>query len=542
MEQTSLFDEIPEIEVKESDLEKYLPDAQKFIKSPAPIEPSSIFTQEALAQRAGMEWLAGITANLVFPKDSDIEAQKLQLSMFVEELESKCMILKKEFSEIFSRDYEDSPVLALDLETTGLDTRVLYDYSGNINPKTKIVSVSLAVSDTEGFYLPVMHNQLDEVPNWDYSVIVEFLGNLSNAFLLVFHNAQYDREVMALNGCALRPFPYFLDTLICGFITDVNTKRYGLKYLSETLLGRRMIEISQLFTEMGEKTKTHINFDRLSSQTALVYAISDSINTMGLLYHFLKADPCIFTQQPVPLMIDHKMVDTLRNLYRAGFPVNVDYAILSCKDVLHRLQLIEHAAYEFVGRKFNLASSQEVSYILFDEFKLPILPGMERGEGTKSYPEGLYSTAADILEELYTKHPEYPLLEYIIQYRRLEHAISVNLSKLVVNSFVDSLQPYTRCQAQYSMTVIPTGRLSSASNDGREGILVKTSDKTGKITYEHHKGSWTAGLNTQGFSKDEGGLVKAKKIKNIGADANLNLEKPYSDEITFDFVKTLAGI
>lgn len=542
MNQSHLFDEIPEVEVKQTDLERYLPDVRKFLPKNEPIEPNtSLFSQEELSSRPGMEWIKDISANMIAPNSPDKEAQALQLSLFVEQLEEEAILIPPDFSEMFTADFVASKVISLDLETTGLDTRVIYDNAGNIDPKVKIVSISLATSNTKGYYLPVMHNELDGVKNWDEGVIKDFLGTLSEKFLLVFHNAQYDREVLAINGVHLRPFPFFIDTLICAFQDNVNSKRYGLKHLSEILLNRKMIEISELFTEMGVKTKTHINFDRLPASTGFIYAVSDATNTYGLMIHFATKDNSIFKRQPIPLTIDHKLIDVLRNLYRNGFPVNLDYAILSCKDVLHRLTLIEHAAYAFVGRKFNISSPQEVSYILFDEFKVPVLPDMERGKPTKTYPNGLYSTAAEKLEELYAKHPEYPLLQYIIEYRRLEHAISVNLSKLVVNSFVDRLQPYTRCQAQYSMTVIPTGRLSSSSNSGREGVFVKTT-KAGSLTYSYDKGSWTAGLNTQGFSKEDGRPVKAKKIKGIGASAGLNLDTPYSEEINFELVRTLAEI
>ena len=46
------------------------------------------------------------------------------------------------------------------------------------------------------------------------------------------------------------------------------------------MLGRKMIEISQLFTEMGVKTKMHINFDKIAVNST-VYACADALNTMG---------------------------------------------------------------------------------------------------------------------------------------------------------------------------------------------------------------------------------------------------------------------
>lgn len=541
---SELFDPT-EKEVTKQDIDRFLPDVIKFVESVdvSPIPPNpSVFSQEELSNRPDMEWLKSVSCQIVAPETDNLEAQRLQLDLFLEHLQKEALVLQKSFSEIFSKEYEESPVVALDVETTGLDTRVMYK-NGKITPKTIITCISIATSDTNGYCLPVLQNQLDGIKNWDYSIIVEFLTKLANKFLLVFHNAQYDREVMSINGVSLRPFPYFLDTMVLHYLMDVNDKTHKLKKVSVDLLGRKMIEISQLFTEMGVKSKVRINFDRICASTALVYAVSDAINTLGLLFYFSKmqAEDNIFLKQVTPIIVDHKLVDSLRQMYRSGFPVNFDYAMYSCKDVQHRLKTLEQTIYEFVGRTFNINSTQQVSKIVFDDFKVPTLTDMERGKPTKNNPDGLFSTAAKIFEDLYEKYPQYPILEYIVQYRQLEHALSVILSKMVVNSYVDDLLPFTRCQVQYSTVVAPTGRLSSASNGGREKILVKITP-AGNVTYAYYKGDWSAGINTQAISKDEGGMNEAKRIVDLPPEAGVNLQTPYSESVEFEFVKTLAQI
>jgi DNA polymerase-1 len=525
----------------------YLPDCSSFLENnPAPKFPPNplLFSQDALSQRPGMEWLQSVSCNLITPSTKDLSVQEEELNIFFEQLKKETMFLPADFSTALQIEgFKGANLLALDLETTGLDTRTLYDYEKKLNPKTKIVGVCLASSDTVGYYLPVMHTEEDGVLNWDYKTICNFLQKIADFFLLIYHNAQYDKEILALSGVNPKPFPQYFDTMILHFISDVNEKRHGLKAVSEQMLGRKMIEISQLFSETGEKVKGHINFDRLACQNAVVYGCSDAINTMGLFLQFaqMPKEKNVFIQQPIPIMIDHKLVDVLRSLYRPGFPINIDFAIKSCKDIVYRLKMLQKKAYEFLGREFDIQSPQQISKILFEELKIPPMKGMVKGKPTKSNPEGLYSTAADVLEDLFQKYPEIPILEYIVTYRQLALAINNVLSKLIANSYVDGFLPYTRCRASYSTTVIPTGRLSSASSSGREGIRASLTAK-GNLSYKYEKGDWGSGINTQGISKPDKKQAKANKIISLPEEAGLNLKQTYSEEIEKEFVKLLAAV
>jgi len=540
----SLFEEKQKPVQDEIDL--YLADCGEYLQeNPIPKIPPNplVFAQEALAQRPGMEWLNNVQCILISPVNRDKELQRQQLEDFYIQLEAEAQYLPPDFPALKDHNFPGSKFLAMDTETTGLDTRVLYDYDGNLTPKTELVCITLATTDSIGYYLPIMNTEEDGVLNFDKEVITEFIQKLVNNFLLIFHNAQYDKEVLALNGITPRDFPFFIDTLLLHFLQDVNIKRHGLKEVSEEMLGRKMIEISQLFTEMGVKTKMHINFDKLPAMNSTVYACSDALNTLGLFLQFAQMpnEKNVFLQQPVPLAIDHKMVDVLRNLYRSGFPVNLDYALDSCKDILYRLKLLEDQLYSLAGRKFDIQSPQQVSKLLFEEWKIPPLEGMVRGKPTKKEPQGLYSTAADILESLYEKHKDIKLLEYLVQYRQLSHTFTNVFSKLVINSYVDAFIPYTRSQAQYSQTVIPSGRLSSSSNSGREGVIVSLTDK-GNITRHYVKGAWSAGINSQGVPKPDKKRAEANRINKLPEIAGINLDNPYPPEVELELVKLLAGV
>ena len=539
-------------------MENYLIDMREYLER-HPIEPIPTdhvaFSKDNLAKRSGMEWLNGVECNLLYPMYNGVTEQIQQLRDFAAELKEKANRIPYEFApEIFTDhtnkylvDYNE-PVLALDTETTGLDTRIVYGYDGKLIKKVSLVGTCIAYSDSVGYYLPVMNTEEDGIPNWNSRAMIEFLDQIHDEFTLVYHNAPYDREVVTINGAQkIRPFPYFFDTQLIFFLSDCNQATSGLKLLSEKILGRKMIELVELFQEAGMKFKskadTVITFDRISATTATVYACSDPLSTLGLLQHYAaQGDPeNVFRNQPIPLTIDHKMVDTLRDLYRNGLPINYWYCYHAVKDVIYRVKLLTENIYKQAGKEFNISSPAQVSRILFDENNIPVLPGMKRGAPSKKDPNGLYSTAAEILEELNAKYPQYEILHSIVKFRQLENIMIKMFLPMMANSFVDAFIPYTRVRLSYQQTVVPTGRLSSSSNSGRERVIVGTTDK-GSISLKYKRGAWDCGFNSQGVNNDPFRTAKARHILTIPELAGINIENPYPNFVMDEMVKNIAGI
>ena len=439
-----------------------------------------------------------------------------------------CMAFPKDFNE---------PAISLDTETTGLDTRCLYDYDGNLIVNTKLVGFSVATSEDTGYYLPILHNGDDGILNWDFNLILFFLEILHEEFFIIYHNAVYDREVLALNGVSsFRKWPYFCDTMTLDFLNNVNKKLHGLKHLSEKILGRKMIEIYQLFNFAKKPKKgVNISFDRIPAKVAYVYGSSDAVNTYGLFKHYVskKGVDNVFLSESVPLTIDHKCVDTLRNLSRGGAPIDFDYFLYAIKDCEYRIYLLEQEIYNYVGRKFDINSPDQVSKILFNQYNIPVLQGEELNK------KGNYSTREEVLDELFEKYPEYKILEYIVTYRKLIGTTRKFYIKSVINSYVDALLPYTKVQIQYSQTVIPTGRFSSSSNKGKTRIKVKET-KAGNLTHNYFQGSWDCQMNSQGIPNPHFILKKAKRIKKINFDIGIDFENPYPNFIIENMIKRVV--
>lgn len=542
-----LFDEVlgsqnVPVKSKEFDPMDYLVDVKDYLeRHPFPKITCDIseFTKESLAMLPGMEWLNFVECRLLSPISSAIEDQKDQLLDFMNCLKSEAVTIGHGFCPgAFPKDFNEK-ILALDTETTGLDTRCMYDYDGNLILPTELVGFSVATSENLGWYLPIMHTGEDGVLNWDKQLIVYFIEMLHKEFFLMYHNSFYDREVLALNGMkGFRRWPYFCDTLTLDFFRNVNEKMHGLKRVSEKLLGRKMIEIEQLFS-FGKKVKgAHICFNELPAKGAYVYGCSDAMNAYGIFKHFAAKgiDENMFLNSSIPLTIDHKSVDVLRNMCRGGMPVDLDYFMWAAKDIEYRIMLLEEEIYKYIGRKIDVGSPDQVSDLLFDQYNIPVLAGEEKNK------KGKYSTKQDVLDKLFDKYPDYSILRYVVMYRKLADILTKTYLKVILNFYIDAFLPWTRVQAQYSQSVIPTGRFSSSANSGKSRVMVNTT-KTGNLTYRYYQGSGDADLNLQGIpSKLHMILKKARRIKKIPPEAGVDPDNPYPFEVMRNLIKKITAL
>jgi DNA polymerase-1 len=329
----------------------------------------------------------------------------------------------------------------------------------------------------------------------------------------------------------------------------VNQKAHGLKHLSEVRLKRKMIEIEELFTDPSEDTgkkKTKKNapviiFSRLSASAALVYAGSDGCNTFGLFMYYaqLPAEENMFIQQYIPLEVDHKMIDSLRSLVRPGIPVNFRYFYYALLDAIYRAGRTESFIFDLLNRRIELNSPKQLSELLFDDLKME--PVNEQGEPAEKNKSGYYSTAEEVLDKLFEKYPDVLILKYVVLWRKLTNTIAKTYSKALVNSYVDSLQPNTRIQPSFSLTNVPTGRLSSNASKGAERVSL-TITKGGTYQWNYLQGSWDAGQNLQGINSSQLRTLKAKKIKKLPDAAGIDLDSLYPDWCWQRFREALAEV
>ena len=181
------------------------------------------------------------------------------------------------------QDCIDSGLYALDLETTGLDNRV-------INGRTvdNIVGICLSHDGIHGYYIPLHHGGEGEEVNLPQTRVFTAMRRLvASPARAIFHNGKFDHEFLQFNGDAPigewdNPAKWE-DTLILAYLRNSRARNKGLKALSSNELGYQMIELKELFLE--EERKAGLDFSKLDPkwEPVIWYAASDAICTY-LLY------------------------------------------------------------------------------------------------------------------------------------------------------------------------------------------------------------------------------------------------------------------
>src|SRR5271154_4146780 len=315
------------------------------VKSATPKEPKPKKVKPARDIRTVFrEKLAGITVDGI--KKPWMSEKVFKLITSAEELEQWCKGILADTSR--HRDWagEKSPVIAVDTETTSLDTRIFTDikllpdgtWTTVHEVKVEIAGVCLSADGFEGIYIPINHEKGQNVPRADAARILQSLFDKSH---LIFYNAKFDREVMRQTmGIDFRPYPHFEDVQVLKYINDPKADlgdlgsftgdAGGLKSLSENVLGIEQIEIDEVAkvrchvwnAQTGKNTLKNqvVPFTSIPPDIALWYAAADAICTW-LLWDRMKE---LARSRKLVHHIDHELVDSLAYIERQRFLVDVD--------------------------------------------------------------------------------------------------------------------------------------------------------------------------------------------------------------------------
>jgi DNA polymerase I-like protein with 3'-5' exonuclease and polymerase domains len=253
---------------------------------------------------------------------------------------------------------ERMPVVAVDTETWGLDTRIIThiqevrddgvlrrDANGTViweavyEVKNEIAGICLSYDGISGVYIPLFHEDGHNVPR---DAVKRHLQRLFDRSHLVFYNAKFDREVLRLTcGIKFRPYPYYEDVQALYFSNDPKAdleddtfsgSSGGLKKLSETVLNPPLKQIDlatigkvtadwcpitengfSICTEEDRKTVKHRNlvqyvpFTWIPTYIALWYAAADGICTW-LLWAAMREEA---QRRKRVHAIDGELIDTL---------------------------------------------------------------------------------------------------------------------------------------------------------------------------------------------------------------------------------------
>jgi len=142
--------------------------------------------------------------------------------------------------------------------------------------------------------------------------------------------------------------------------------------------------------------------------------------------------------------VELPLVGVLARMERAGIAADTEHFAAMSATLGGEVKAAEQAAYQVVGREFNLGSPKQLQEVLFTELGLPKTKRIKTG----------YTTDSEALTGLLAQ-TDHPVLIHLLRHR--------DVAKL--KSIVDTLLPMAgedgRIHTTYNQTIVATGRLSS---------------------------------------------------------------------------------
>ncbi len=347
--------------------------------------------------------------------------------------------------------------IAFDTETTDIDQM-----------RATLVGISLAVTPDHGYYIPVGHDEGDQLPL--ARVIDALRPAMTDPNIPKYaHNADYDLIVLQRYGIDVTPITF--DTMIAEFLRGMPDANLGLKRLARAELNIRMTEISELIGT-GKNQKA---MNTVSIAHAAPYAAADAAITLQLVAPLRakltqgaddpQVDPLWGTENPpAPLdlleQLEMPLIPVLASMERAGVLLDTEALATMSVTLGTMLKRLEDEIHDLTGGygSFNINSPKQLNDVLFGKLGID-------SKGLRKTTHG-FSTAADVLENLRGQHP---IIEKILEYREI-----TKLKGTYVDALPALVHPETgRVHTSYHQAGASTGRLSS-SNPNLQNIPIRT--------------------------------------------------------------------
>jgi DNA polymerase-1 len=357
------------------------------------------------------------------------------------------VVTTMEALQMVAQALQEAPWIAFDTETTDMDAM-----------RARLVGLAVAWGKGQAAYIPIGHQpSLTSFPQqlpWEMvrAVLAPIFAQKQQQ--LIAHNANYDILVLRRHGLPVTGVGW--DTMIAEWLLDPSGRNLGLKGLAFSRLGVTMTEI----TDLIGKGKGQITMDVVPIEQVAPYAAADAevtLRLMDLQARDLEEKQLsrLFHEVEIPL------IPVLVDMEMAGVALDVDLLRQMSRELGERLTALQDQIYEWVGYRFNLNSTQQLSDALFGKLALP-------ATGLRKTASGHYSTAADVLESLRGRHP---VIDLILEHRTLE-----KLRSTYVDALPQLIHPETgRLHTDYNQTGTETGRISS-SNPNLQNIPIRTEE------------------------------------------------------------------
>lgn len=328
----------------------------------------------------------------------------------------------------------------VDLETTSVDPL-----------QADIVGWAFCWESGRSFYLPVDGpsgtNVLD--PQFVLESLKPILEDENRE--IVNQNIKYDMLVLRKAGVQLASLG--LDTMVGDYLLDAGARTHKLDEISKKYLHRKMIPISDLIG----KGKKQLKMFEVDVDDAAEYASEDA-DVCWQLVEVIEQQLQSEGLWELYWDLERPLIHVLAEMEWNGIRVDVEELKAQSAALAERLTRLIDEIHTEAGSVFNIDSPKQLSKVLFEDLKLPIIKRTKTG----------ISTDQEVLEKLAVDHP---LPAKIIEHRQLS-----KLKGTYLDALPNLVNPFTgRVHTSFSQTTAATGRLSS-SDPNLQNIPVRTAE------------------------------------------------------------------
>jgi DNA polymerase-1 len=248
-------------------------------------------------------------------------------------------------------------------------------------------------------------------------------------------------DILVLRKAGIQLRGVDFDTMLASYVLDPGRRSHGLDVLALEFLDRTMMS----YVDLCGKGRTAIPFDECPIDAARDYSCEEADVILQLRSIF---EPQLESTQTRPLFDDIEMplVNVLAEVEWTGITINLDWFRSLKERFRSEREAVEEQIYETAGTRFNINSNLQLRDILFTKLDLPVLKKTSTGP----------STDASVLQELADSGHALPSL--LMEYREL-----AKLESTYLDALPELVNPTTgRLHTSFSQTVAATGRLSSS--------------------------------------------------------------------------------
>ena len=349
-------------------------------------------------------------------------------------------------NESFINMYEElikSDHFSFDTETTGLNTL-----------EDEIIGISFCNSIKISWYVVLKHENEKIIFNdYHYKKIKELFEN--EKISKSAHNANFD--IMVLKNYGINVVNLNFDTMIAAALCAKSS--LSLKNLSEEILNISMTKITDLIGT-GKNQKT---LNEVSLIDVYKYAAADSYITYKLREFFL-TDLKKYNQEKLFYELEIPLIKEIIEMQINGFLLDVSKLESMSEKLNDELLELDQAIHQqFPEKEFNINSGKQISEILVNDLKAPLLKKTKTGISVDSDVLERYSTNKNLDERVIQ------ISSGLLRYRELAKIKSTYVDALpnLVNSKTK------RIHTTFNQVGTSTGRLSS-QNPNVQNIPIRS--------------------------------------------------------------------